>query len=618
MIRNIFLLLSALLITAGSASAEKITIINIGDTHSCLSPGAPRDENLNGLSGGIARLATLKEMIRQQDTGVVLLHSGDFCIGDLFYNEYFGAAELGLLKQIGCDAMALGNHEFDLGPKVLELSIRAGFEAGAFPLLSANFKTNGNSALDTLNGFISKTAIITRNNLKIGIFGVTTPDANTISMPSPASFDDSVPKLAAEAVAALKSENCKIIIMLSHLGLEADKIVAANVDGIDLILGGHDHRKDAAPLQLPARNGGTVPAVYVGAYYQYAGKTVLEYKDNKVSIADFQLIKVDSAIQEAPPVKAAVDQMKGKIETDFGPMFSTKIAEAQEYFEETPTIDFTKPGILDTPVGNLVCDAFLDFGKTDIAIEPSGSTAQPLYKGPVTPDDIYRMIGYGFNTFNTLGYKMAKFKVKGSTILAGIELGLARLNIIDDYLLQTGGIKYTSDLTHPPLSRIVSVEVNGSAVDTSKLYSVTSNEFVVMMLQAMSLPIQDLDTTQKITEFEVVLNYITKLTSLTPGPTGRILPVDETTGPGEINSSSACPNPCADNVNISFMARAPEICRLDVYDFLGRIVMSAEHSCDVSGMQTMNLNTSGLARGIYQYKLGIGAAARFGGFIVSR
>ena len=96
-----------------SAQADTLTILHVNDTHSCLAPLAPRTTALEGTIGGIARAATVIGMNKMQEKNVLTLHAGDFSIGDLFYNLYFGVPELQLMKSMGFDAMTVGNHEFD-------------------------------------------------------------------------------------------------------------------------------------------------------------------------------------------------------------------------------------------------------------------------------------------------------------------------------------------------------------------------------------------------------------------------------------------------------------------------------------------------------------------------
>ena len=123
-------------------------------------------------------------MNKMTEPNVLLLHAGDAFIGDLFFNVYFGAAEFQLLTALGLDAMAVGNHEFDLQPSTLEQALQSSFEPGeGFPLLSANCILE-DPEVNTLKNYISPYTIKEIGSLKVGIFGLTTPETNLLSLPA--------------------------------------------------------------------------------------------------------------------------------------------------------------------------------------------------------------------------------------------------------------------------------------------------------------------------------------------------------------------------------------------------------------------------------------------------
>ena len=120
------------------ARPATITLLHVNDTHSHLDAWGPKDRHLEGTVGGMAKAASVIAAVRASEPNVLLLHAGDVFHGDLFFNQYFGVPELQLMKQLGFDAMAVGNHEFDFGPDVLAGSLAAAFGDGTLPLLSAN------------------------------------------------------------------------------------------------------------------------------------------------------------------------------------------------------------------------------------------------------------------------------------------------------------------------------------------------------------------------------------------------------------------------------------------------------------------------------------------------
>jgi 5'-nucleotidase len=127
-----------------SAQGNVLTILHFNDSHSTLSPLGPRTPDLEGTQGGIARVASIIGQTRETEKNVLVLHAGDVSIGDLFYTKYFAAAELQLMNSLGFDAMAVGNHEFDLTPDALINGLQAAFAPGeGFPLISSNLIFDG-------------------------------------------------------------------------------------------------------------------------------------------------------------------------------------------------------------------------------------------------------------------------------------------------------------------------------------------------------------------------------------------------------------------------------------------------------------------------------------------
>ena len=173
------------------SQTDTLTILHVNDTHSNLAPLGPRTATLEGTQGGIARAASVIGMSQMTDPNVLTLHGGDAFIGDLFFNVYFGVAELQLMNAMGFDAMVVGNHEFDLTPYVLQQALDTAFVGGGFPLLSANTNLE-DPTLIGLRNYILPFTTKQLGNIKVGIFGMTTPETMLLSQPAPAIIDTSV------------------------------------------------------------------------------------------------------------------------------------------------------------------------------------------------------------------------------------------------------------------------------------------------------------------------------------------------------------------------------------------------------------------------------------------
>lgn len=507
---------------------DTLTILHINDSHSTLEAIGPRDANLKGTLGGVSRVATLVGMTKMTEPNVLFLHAGDISIGDLFFNKNFQVPELQILNALNLDAMTVGNHEFDLGPEALLGSLQYAFPiaADAFPMLTANIDFSDPTISD-LQNYLTPFTIKEFGDLKVGIFGITTPATNLISNPSPAVVSEDIINIAATIVSTLRSsEYCDVVILLSHLGIDLDKVIAQYVPGINVIVGGHDHYKYEQPITLTDPMGGTTWIVQAGSNYLNAGKMSLLVNGTDVQMINYQLIPIDSNIPQEPTIQAIVDNMITDIESTYCiPFFTQQLGYANSFFSEEAE-ELLQIGTHDTPIGNLVADAFRSLTSTDISIQATGSTALPLWQGNFTLGDIFRINGYGFNVTNTLGFQLVTFNLTGADILAGLTFGLTEIEYTDEYLLQVSGIEYTYDGTKPVNERLVSAKINNDQINPTATYSVTANEFSLMFLNYLGITPTNVNILTGVTEFQALYQYITQQNYfIQPKTLGRVLNV---------------------------------------------------------------------------------------------
>ena len=232
------------------AGGTVITIVHVNDTHSHIDTFGPKDFHLNGTIGGIAKAASIFSTIRAAEKNVILLHGGDAFVGDFMFNAYFAVPELKIMSMLNFDAMALGNHEFDLTADVLAGALA---EANpAFKLLSANLVMGSYGSASGLDNFVQPSIIIDRG-VKIGIFGLTVWD-NPTTTPGPMTIVEPT-AIAAQMVQSLKLQKVDLVICLSHMGFLHDREIASTVPGIDVIVGAHDHYLFNKPVRVKQVNG---------------------------------------------------------------------------------------------------------------------------------------------------------------------------------------------------------------------------------------------------------------------------------------------------------------------------------------------------------------------------
>ncbi|MDP4116667.1 MAG: metallophosphatase, partial [Bacteroidota bacterium] len=314
--KNLILLLYILVlpfVLSSTNAQDTLTILHLNDSHSSLAGIGPRNADLSGTQGGIARIATVIGMTKMSEPNVLTFHSGDALVGDLFFNLYYDVPEFKLLNAMGLDAFELGNHEFDLNPYNLTGILNNSFRPDSgFPFLCANISIPDTSAsLQILKNYVHSYIIKQVGNIKVGIFGLITPSTSELSDTSPIEvLDDQQTIITANnIVSTLRSQNCNVIILLSHLGMLTDSVLASSIPGIDVILGGHDHTASTNVKEWNNPEGKKTLWVESLSHYLKIGKMKLLINNNQVSLLKWDLINVDSSIPEEPNILAEVNTL---------------------------------------------------------------------------------------------------------------------------------------------------------------------------------------------------------------------------------------------------------------------------------------------------------------------
>lgn len=247
---------------AEAARRYTLTILHTNDMHSRIEP-FPQDGTRFAGMGGMARRASLVEQIRKEEEQVLLLDAGDIFQGTPYFNYYGGELEYKLMTHMGYDASTLGNHDFDNGLEGLHKQLP---HAG-FPFLIANYDFSNTLLQGTFNPF----KVFEKGGIKVGVFGLGIQLKGLVNerMYGNTRYLDPV-AVAREMVQELRAQGCHLIVCLSHLGYEyksekiSDLKLARQVEGIDLIVGGHTHTFLDEPTVVENPTGNKVLVNQVG------------------------------------------------------------------------------------------------------------------------------------------------------------------------------------------------------------------------------------------------------------------------------------------------------------------------------------------------------------------
>jgi 2',3'-cyclic-nucleotide 2'-phosphodiesterase (5'-nucleotidase family) len=381
--------------------------------------------------------------------GTLLLSGGDMFQGTPISNVFRGQPVLEIMNELRFDAMAVGNHEFDWGRATLE-KLSA---AAAFPFLTANTRdTQGN-----IPQWARRYIILKRNALAIAVIGLTTPDKPVTTKPDNVKGlvflrpEEILPALSRE----VRQKGAGMVVVLSHLGLDADRDLAAAVPGINVIVGGHSHTAVFRPVLV-----GSTVIVQAKCYGQYLGvlrlkadpKTgeILSHTQEKELLTVYSGPRDPSDPRIAGIIKKYDDRIRGE--------FSRVAGET--------SADLAKSSWRESNIGNLVCDAMRRAAGTEIAFHNSGGIRTDIPKGKITMEQVFTALPFD--------NRIVAMDLTGRELMRILEK-----NARGEYgILQVSGIRIAYDLRNEPGGRLAGVQLNGAPLDPERMYRVAVNDFL--------------------------------------------------------------------------------------------------------------------------------------------
>ena len=471
----VFGLFGAMPVQAQDENASGSTIFDVKIVHTNDIHARVEEDDYNQVIG-MDRLSGIAQAFTEGADGSLMLDSGDTFHGQPIATLVKGESVAKLMKACGYDAMTTGNHDWSYGKERLK-------ELGGIAnvkILSGNIKNaDGTSFFDT-DELVKE---ITKNGktLKIGVFGVSDPEMKNKTTPSNVEgldFQDAV-AYAKREVATLKAEGCDVVIALSHT-LDP-KNVAAQVDGVDLWLCGHEHIELSESVTTPdgsktyvSESGhylNSVGLIDLNCTMDEDGSVHVDYEKTSVGYEEAQNYPKDASVTDV------LDTIKAENETALNRVIGTSPVELDGVWEHIR--------IGQTNLGNVITDAYLLATGADIAFENAGGIRASIAAGTVTYGDVINVSPYG-------NYVVTK-KLTGAQIKEMLESSLTiQKNCIvandsgewdawpndSGSYLQVGGIVVRFDPAQPAGARVLSVQKDGQELDDTKEYTVAVNNYL--------------------------------------------------------------------------------------------------------------------------------------------
>lgn len=448
------------IVSVTSAETMSLTILHTNDIHGHLVPIINKKENIE--KGGIIRQSGLINKIRNEvgTSSLLLLDAGDLSHGTAYSGIFKDRPNFKASRLIGFEALTLGNHEFNNGLTALQELVK---ECGN-NILCCNLlnKNTGKPIFKPYQVFI-------RNNIKIaviGCIGVAAWDGVNKSKNTNIKF---VGELEAVREYAEKlRQNNDLIVVLSHCGIDEDKLLAQELGEIDVIIGGHTHTEIPEPLLVRNRNkvrncanelNGTI-ICQTGSNGNNLGRLNLEFNNNKkLSKYNGSLIKVSS--QHENYASPSVIRLVNRYKNDLQKILGDKVAHTNFPLLHAGKNNRDKP----SSIGIFVAESMRSASKADLCIINSGSIKYSMEPGDITKKDLYEAAGFEDN--------LITYKMKGDYLKKALDFFAANYRNYDGY--QFAGINVVFNTKNGTAEQI---KICNETLKADKIYTLCTNSFM--------------------------------------------------------------------------------------------------------------------------------------------
>ena len=451
--------------------------------------------DVHGAVAGYAYMAALKAQYEAQGAEVILVDAGDYSQGTTYVSSTKGADAVAMMNAAGYDVVTLGNHEFDYGYAQLAENMKQ----AKFKVLCADvFDANGKTIFD------GNTTYTTKSGVKLGFFGMETPETQTKANPAlikglKFATDEAFYAAAKTQVAALKDAD--LVICLAHLGVDAESKpyrsydLYSKVEGIDFIIDGHSHTvmtkgENGEPIQSTGTAFANVGLIVIDDATKKIEKNELLPVYHTEKNAEGKDVSVPNYEGDAK-VAAAAQAIIDRVMAEYGAVFAKSEVELNGAKAPNGNRDS------ETNNGDLIADAMVwqvmqnREGLTVdadhvVAITNGGGIRAAIKAGDITKNDINTVLPFG-NTISLV-------YISGAKLLEALEASTYCTPNAVGAFPQVSGLKFTVDTgkaydanaeTYPgstyygpkTINRVTIESVNGKEFKADDTYAVITNNF---------------------------------------------------------------------------------------------------------------------------------------------
>ena len=500
---------------APSRTGQEITILFTHDMHSHLLPA--NDEEGNSY-GGFARLKTVIDQQRLLHPDSLLVDGGDFAMGSLFQTAFStDATELRSMGALGYDVTTFGNHEYDYRASGLTEMLNAAVSSGepVPAIVQTNYMPprKGEPDYDQTDAMVWEAfenygvqdyTVIQRGGINYAVFGIMGVDADSCAPMSGMILED--PSAAAQDTVDWINAHVpepRVVVCLSHSGTDPDpeksedELLAASVDGIDVIISGHTHSTLEEPLVV-----NDTYIVSCGEYSKNLGVLTMTMEGEELSFSNYELIPVDSSVAEAEAMTVQIEEYKKMVETNYLSQFGNLAYDqvlAVNPFAFDSVGDLTKYH-RESSLGNLIADSYLwavkqaegeSYVPVDFALTPNGVIRESFATGTITVADVFNISSLGIGPDGIPGYPLVSTWITGKDLKNVFEVDASVTGLMPAAQLYFSGMTFTFNPNRMLFDRVTDcaqVLEDGTTlpIEDDRLYRVVTGLYCGQMLGAVN------------------------------------------------------------------------------------------------------------------------------------
>jgi len=499
---------------------DQIVVVGTNDFHGYLKPQIWETKEGKLVQGGASWFGGYAKILHEKyGDALVLLDGGDIFQGTLESNAFQGKSVMEFYNLLPYRAAAVGNHEFDYGPRAKNHSDRLGalkdrMAEAKFPFLAANIREKKTGRIWKEKNLLPSVMVMAKG-YKVGLIGLTTTTTPAKTLPQNVKnlvFEDLLAPTNREAQ-ELKKNGAELIILVAHEG-GAEKgsplyelLHALPAGTVDAVVAGHEHsaifeKVNGVPM-IQARTKGhyfgridlfinretrkVVPQLtkiheptMICGNWLASEKTCESKRAQELSNANKVIFPLRKAEYEGKVVEA-----DAKVDQVLAPYFTLTDKKRNEVLAITPRDFEWSPPLGKNEVGELFVNAFQDhFPMAKAVYQNGGGLRKKIEKGNITFGNLYEV-----HPFDNYGVMV---KMKGKQLKDLMRVGVSGANMLpviggirakfflddkDSYLRDVNGDGKKEKWERNRLAELV-WEKSGKPVDDEEEFWLATNDYL--------------------------------------------------------------------------------------------------------------------------------------------